>query len=354
MRRSFAPETPDDSSVSRGRSRFASREAAERRCGRWSIRPASPTPRTATRSRAGARGYFRMPLDWERVAVRRVGVFVTSETFRRPDGSIVEWNSRCAPQARSGDTVGLDAVGAARARMVGGGAVHPWLGLLRHRPRARVSRVGRFHRRCRDLLRRLVVLHERGGAAVHRGRRRAAPRRGRRRRARRPFLGIEPRRIDWWAAAVQLAGTLYFNRTTFNALRKNLDATQARHLIWTPDMLGSICFLVASELAFAEVGHRLWSWVPRSRTWRITALNLLGSVAFGVSAVASFVLPTTGAPASVWLTNAGTFVGAVLLPGRCRAAPARANASRDARPEMAHPEMTVRTPTSQVSHSPCS
>ena len=33
-----------------------------------------------------------------------------------------------------------------------------------------------------------------------------------------PRLGIEPRRIDWWAVAVQLVGTLYFNVTTFAAL----------------------------------------------------------------------------------------------------------------------------------------
>ena len=127
----------------------------------------------------------------------------------------------------------------------------------------------------------------------------------------RPVLGIEPSRIDWWASTVQLAGTLFFNVTTFFALNTSLDAQQAHHRIWTPDALGSICFLVASELAFAEVGHRLLSWLPHLRSWRITVLNLFGSVAFGVSAIASFVLPTTGEPASVWLTNLGTFVGAI-------------------------------------------
>jgi hypothetical protein len=95
------------------------------------------------------------------------------------------------------------------------------------------------------------------------------------------------------------------------SLSSSLDAQQAHHRIWTPDALGSICFLVASELAFAEVGHRLLSWLPHRRSWRITALNLFGSVAFGVSAIASFILPTTGEPASVWLTNLGTFVGAI-------------------------------------------
>ncbi|MGA3360073.1 MAG: hypothetical protein ABSC87_07690, partial [Halobacteriota archaeon] len=43
----------------------------------------------------------------------------------------------------------------------------------------------------------------------------------------------------------------------------------------------------------------------------ITALNLLGSVAFGVSAIASYVVPTTGLPINVALVNLGTFVGAL-------------------------------------------
>jgi hypothetical protein len=29
---------------------------------------------------------------------------------------------------------------------------------------------------------------------------------------------LEPRRLDWWSAGVQLAGTLFFNATTFRAL----------------------------------------------------------------------------------------------------------------------------------------
>jgi hypothetical protein len=119
------------------------------------------------------------------------------------------------------------------------------------------------------------------------------------------------RRLDWWAAAVQFVGTLWFNVTTFAAIHTNLTETQARRRIWTPDAIGSICFLIASELAFMEIGQRWFSWQPRRRAWKITALNLLGSIAFGVSAIASYVLPTTGDPLSVFWTNFGTFVGAL-------------------------------------------
>ena len=79
--------------------------------------------------------------------------------------------------------------------------------------------------------------------------------------------------------------------------------------MWVPDVVGSICFLVASGLAWFEVSHGWWSWHARSISWRIAALNLTGSIAFGVSAVASKVVTTTGEPRNIMLVNLGTAVG---------------------------------------------
>ncbi len=139
------------------------------------------------------------------------------------------------------------------------------------------------------------------------------------------ILGWAPWRIDWWATAVQLTGTVLFNVSTF-AATQGLDVTQAERRIWAPDVLGSVAFLVASALAWAEAGHAWWSWRPRSIGWQIAALNLLGSVAFGVSAVAAYVVPETGELLNEALSNLGTFVGALcflsgallLLPERTR------------------------------------
>ena len=125
------------------------------------------------------------------------------------------------------------------------------------------------------------------------------------------FLTFEPRRIDWWSTLVQFVGTLFFNVTTFFALSANLSVSQVDRLVWAPDTLGSLCFLVASGLAWVEVCHAFACWRLRSLSWRITALNLVGSVAFGVSAVASFVVATTGLPRNIMLVNLGTFVGAL-------------------------------------------
>ena len=124
-----------------------------------------------------------------------------------------------------------------------------------------------------------------------------------------------PHRIDWLAAAVQSVGTLFFNVSTAHALTTAATTTQdLNHAIWRPDALGSICFLVSSYLSFAEVCHGSWRWMPGDLSWWITVGNLLGSVAFGVSAVASrFVAP--GQVRSLDWTTLGTFVGGLCFLG---------------------------------------
>jgi hypothetical protein len=129
--------------------------------------------------------------------------------------------------------------------------------------------------------------------------------------ARRRFFVFQPRRIDWWATAVQLAGTLYFNVSTGNAMRMDLAAQAANQHVWRPDAVGSICFLVASALAWFEVCHGWAAWRPRSWSWWITLANLIGSVAFGVSAVAGYINPATGQLRDAERSNLGTLIGAV-------------------------------------------
>jgi hypothetical protein len=127
----------------------------------------------------------------------------------------------------------------------------------------------------------------------------------------RKFFVFQPRRIDWWATAVQLVGTLFFNISCGNAMRVDLTAQAANQHVWRPDAYGSICFLVASALAWFEVCHGWFGWRPRSWAWWITLVNLMGSIAFGVSAVAAYINPVTGAVKNLDWSAWGTFVGAV-------------------------------------------
>jgi hypothetical protein len=127
----------------------------------------------------------------------------------------------------------------------------------------------------------------------------------------RKFFVLQPRRIDWWATGVQLVGTLFFNLSCGNALRLDLTAEAANQHVWKPDAYGSVCFLVASALAWFEVCHGWVAWRPRAWSWWITLVNLTGSIAFGVSAVAGYINPSSGQLNNADRANLGTFVGAV-------------------------------------------
>jgi hypothetical protein len=113
------------------------------------------------------------------------------------------------------------------------------------------------------------------------------------------------RRMDWWAGCVQLAGTLLFNVSTYEALDTTLSVHAEDRVVWGPDALGSICFLVSSGLVWREVRSDSHGTRPR----RIAALNLGGSVLFGIAAVAAYVVPSTGDVVDLAAANVTTALG---------------------------------------------
>ena len=117
---------------------------------------------------------------------------------------------------------------------------------------------------------------------------------------------FRPRGLDWWSNAIQLAGTVFFNVSTFDALRRGLDANEYDRLVWTPDTRGSICFLVSGCLAMLAVRT-----ARRTRDWWIALVNLAGCVAFGISAVAAYVVPSTGDALDLAAANVFTSLGAL-------------------------------------------
>ncbi len=123
--------------------------------------------------------------------------------------------------------------------------------------------------------------------------------------------GNPGRGLDWWSSAVQVAGTIFFNISTFEALQKSLDTTEYNRLVWAPDAFGSVCFLVSGYLAYFAVCGRPFCRPRRSREWWIAAINLLGCVAFGISAVTSYVIPATGSAVDLARANVTTAFGAL-------------------------------------------
>jgi len=273
-------------------------------------------------------GYIDLAEGWTRERATGFGPFVTREELRRADGVRVVWESRWhrkhsrasgpdptwwAPRALGWWIGILFAIGSVGFAL---GSFPLYTTAVGARTDSITYFIGSLFFTTAALLQYVETVRsspELGGAPERRWRRLLTP---------------EPRRIDWWAAAVQLLGTLLFNRSTYQAIVTSAAPASINHNVWRPDVYGSACFLVASSLAWFEVCHGVGAWRPRSISWWITAVNLGGSVAFGVSAAASFVEPD-GTLRSLALTNLGTFVGAIgflvgavlLLPERTAAAP---------------------------------
>jgi hypothetical protein len=270
-----------------------------------------------------------VPEGWEQVSATGPGPFVTHVVLRSPDGATVEWSSRRHRKRlglRSGDTAPPSMAGLRRASPMSW-----WIGSLFMVGSACFA-LGSFPAYFDNVEPRTVgltffvgsifftsaaYLQYRESVAAPAGIHRDGPRP----RGLRGLVGWRPHRLDWWATTVQLVGTLFFNLSTFAATRTDLTLEQERRLIWAPDVWGSICFLVASWLAWSEVSPRRSTLTGRGVSWWIAGLNLLGSVAFGASAIAARYVGTDGDVANITLVNLGTFagalcffVGAALLP----------------------------------------
>jgi len=120
-------------------------------------------------------------------------------------------------------------------------------------------------------------------------------------------------RAAWWSAIVQSAGTLFFNVTTYHAMHVALTSPEYNKLVWRPDWRGSICFLVSGAIAYIASPRRgRHGWLPRrgGEGWWQPGVNLLGCIFFGISAVAGYVVPSTGSMLDLAAANWNTSLGA--------------------------------------------
>ena len=258
--------------------------------------------------------YPSTPPGWTAVESRSIGPFTTHVTFQQEDGTTVAWSSRSHRKHASL----LSRVRGRRER-VHQAARHAswWIGVLFAAGSlcflvapmpwffdavgasidAAVFFVGSLFFTSAAALQWLETINADLGPGRRVGRLRV--------------LTFEPRRIDWWSSGVQLVGTVFFNLTTFRALQSSVDSASYDELVWRPDALGSICFLVSGYLAYVEVAGRLWAWPKRTIESRIVTVNLLGCIAFGIAAVASYVVPSTDTMISAGVTNLFTSLGAL-------------------------------------------
>jgi hypothetical protein len=143
------------------------------------------------------------------------------------------------------------------------------------------------------------------------------------------WWSTEPGRLDWASAVALFVGTLYFGASLAVALLGDLTTAQIHRLVWTPELVGCVLFLVSGHLALTEM-HRDR---PRGRRadlgWWIVVVNQVGSALFMVAGIAAFLRPATGDELAVGIANWATFSGAACFaaagamqeferPGECR------------------------------------
>jgi hypothetical protein len=136
-------------------------------------------------------------------------------------------------------------------------------------------------------------------------------------------------RAEGLSAAIQLFGTLNFNLSTGAAIWAQR-ALARRHFVWLPDAAGSVAFLVSGALGVLAVTLTVGLIRVKSRLWLAACTSMIGSMAFGASAIGAFITKT-GSTEDAQLAQTGTFVGALCfliaallrLPKRVSPRPAR-------------------------------
>jgi YrhK-like protein len=113
-----------------------------------------------------------------------------------------------------------------------------------------------------------------------------------------------------WAAVIQSAGTVFFNATTYRALHTALSNAEYDRLVWRPDALGSICFLVSGVIAYRASARHGWRPVRGGHGWWEPSANLVGCILFGIAAVAGYVVPSKGSVLAQAAANWNTSLGA--------------------------------------------
>jgi uncharacterized membrane protein len=124
------------------------------------------------------------------------------------------------------------------------------------------------------------------------------------------WWSTEPRRLEWGSAVALFVGTLYFGASLLRALIGDLTTAQEHRLVWSPELIGCVLFLVSGHLALIQLRRERRRGRSRDLGWWIAVVNQVGSVLFMAAAIAAFVRPTTGDELAVGIANWSTFAGA--------------------------------------------
>lgn len=135
-------------------------------------------------------------------------------------------------------------------------------------------------------------------------------RKGEGQRPRIALIGWYPASAGWLSTFTQLLGVILFDFDTWDALYTSSVWYEQDVAVWAPDMIGSVLFLLSGYIAFIETCGGYWVWRPDSQAWRIVFINLVGCIAFMVSAVLAFVPIGTDPRSLLVLSALNLLIGA--------------------------------------------
>lgn len=114
-----------------------------------------------------------------------------------------------------------------------------------------------------------------------------------------------------WGSAVSLfVGTLYFGASLLAALIGDLTTAQEHRLVWSPEVVGCVLFLVSGHFALLQLRRDRREGRRETLDLWIAIVNQVGSGLFMVAAIAAFVRPSSGDELAVGIANWATFAGA--------------------------------------------
>eukprot|EP00871_Galdieria_phlegrea_P004408 jgi/Galph1/4969/GphlegSOOS_G3648.1 len=105
------------------------------------------------------------------------------------------------------------------------------------------------------------------------------------------FFGWEPWRWDFLGALIQQIGACLYNINCFvgNGNKAfTLSFYETQFILWLPDTLGSVCFVVSAYFFIVEYGHKWWTWDPKSFLYWTVFCNFMGAIGFLLNGVFGF------------------------------------------------------------------
>jgi hypothetical protein len=124
------------------------------------------------------------------------------------------------------------------------------------------------------------------------------------------WWSTEPGRLEWGSAVALFVGTLYFGASLLAALVGDLTTAQEHRLVWSPEVLGCVLFLVSGHLALVQLRRERRQGRRADLSWWIAVVNQVGSALFMAAAIAAFIRPSSGDELAVGIANWSTFAGA--------------------------------------------